>query len=42
MLELWDLVKIEVQLVYLTVIIRPRDKLEFLRLIGLLVKGEYY
>ena len=42
MLGLWDLVKTEAQLVYLTAIMQPRDKLEFLRLIGLLVKGECY
>ena len=41
-LGLWDLVKTETQLVYLTAIIRPRDEAEFIRLMGLPAKEKSY
>ena len=41
-LGLRDLVKTETQLVYLTATMRLRDKVEFIRLIGLLVKEKSY
>ena len=42
MLGLRDLVKIEIQLVYLTATIRLRDEAEFIQLMGLLAKEKSY